>query len=112
VDEKLAVVLPKAAFLLSPPPLFLQVFSLHPGGIFVLSVDEAEVGCMGVKEYCNSMESQLAAWRNKIYELMRLAEKLPVQDVDADAKRLKDMRSLIEDLGKAQELLKKECLPA
>ncbi len=67
---------------------------------------------MIVKEYCGSMQKQLAAWRANVQKLLMIAEALSGEDPQADTKRIEDLKSLIQDIGKASDMLKYECLIA
>ena len=67
---------------------------------------------MIVKEYCESMGKQLAAWRSNVQKLLLIAEQLPGKYEQADVRRQKALQSIIDDLGSVSELLKKECMPA
>lgn len=67
---------------------------------------------MIVKEYCDRMEKQLAAWRANVEKLLIIAENLQGKDREADERQRKNLQSLIADIGKVSEHLKYECLPA
>ena len=67
---------------------------------------------MIVKEYCENMDKQLAAWRTNVEKLMVITEKLPGKDQKEDERQIKNLQLLIEDIGKASDHLKRECMPA
>ncbi len=67
---------------------------------------------MIVKEYCESMDKQLAAWRANVEKLLLIAENLSGKDRQTDERQRKELQSLIADIGKVSDLLKYECLPA
>ncbi len=68
---------------------------------------------MIMREYCDSMERQLAAWRGNVQKLLMIAETLTGPTPSADEyQQREDLQSLIDDIGKAAELLKQECLVA
>jgi hypothetical protein len=67
---------------------------------------------MIIKEYCDSMEKQLAAWRANVEKLLVIAENLPTKDLQADARQRENLQSLVDDIGKVSELLRYECMPA
>ncbi len=68
---------------------------------------------MIMKEYCESMQRQLAAWRANVEKLLTIADALaglaPSPD---DHQQRESMQSLIEDIGRVTEMLKQECLVA
>lgn len=66
-----------------------------------------------VKEYCESMEKQFAAWRANVEKLLLISEALQGLTPSTDEHRQReDLQSLIDEIGKAAELLKQECLVA
>ncbi len=68
---------------------------------------------MIVREYCDSMGKQLAAWRINIEKLLIISETVAGPVPTADERRQKeDLMSLIDDIGRVTELLKEECLVA
>lgn len=67
---------------------------------------------MIVKEYCESMDKQLAAWRANVQKLLLIAEQLPGKDPRDDERQYKNLQSLIDDIGRVSQLLKNECMPA
>jgi len=67
---------------------------------------------MIVKEYCESMQKQLAAWRANIQKLLLIAEALQGKDRQEDARQIANLQAIIHDLGKVSDMLKYECLPA
>ncbi len=68
---------------------------------------------MIVKEYCESMERQLAAWQANVRKLLMVAEAVSgmAPSVNVDRQR-ENLQSLVDDIGKTAELLKQECLVA
>ena len=68
---------------------------------------------MIVKEYCESMEKQFAMWRANVEKLVFISEALQGSTPSTDVhQQREDLQSLIDDIGKAAELLKQECLVA
>lgn len=68
---------------------------------------------MIVREYCDSMEKQLVAWRANVQKLLIIRETVagPAPTAD-DNKQKEDLQTLMDDIGKVAELLKEECLVA
>ncbi len=69
---------------------------------------------MIVKEYCESMNRQLVAWRANVEKLLLIAEALlgsspPSAD---DHQQREKLQSLIDDIGRVADMLKQECLVA
>jgi len=67
---------------------------------------------MIVKEYCESMDKQLAAWRANVEKLMLIEKKLSGKDQQEDERQQKELQSLADDIARVSDLLKYECLPA
>jgi len=67
---------------------------------------------MIVKEYCESMNKQLAAWRANVEKLLFITKNLSVQDQQTEERQQEELQSLITDIARASDLLKYECLPA
>ncbi len=68
---------------------------------------------MMVKEYCESMNRQLAAWRANVEKLLLIAEALRDSTPPVDDHRQREkLQSLIDDIGRVADMLKQECLVA
>jgi hypothetical protein len=67
---------------------------------------------MIVKEYCESMDKQLSAWRANVEKLLLIAKKLPGKDQEADELQQKELQSLVADIARVSDLLRYECMPA
>ncbi len=68
---------------------------------------------MIVREYCDSMERQLADWRANVETLLIMSETVAGPAPTADEnKQQEDLQALMDDIGKVAELLKEECLVA
>ncbi len=67
---------------------------------------------MIVKEYCESMDKQLAAWRANVEKLLLIAKNLSEKDQQTDERQQKELQSLVADIARVSALLKYECLPA
>lgn len=65
-----------------------------------------------MKEYCDSMQKKLDAWRVNVQKLLVIAETLTGGDAFAHARRIEDLQSLVQDIERVSLLLKRECLPA
>jgi hypothetical protein len=70
------------------------------------------VWLMIVKEYCESMEKQLTAWRANVQKLLLIAEALQGKDRLENARQIENLQSIIHDLTRVTDRLKYECLPA
>jgi CRISPR/Cas system-associated endonuclease Cas3-HD len=80
--------------------------------VFLFSKSQAEVKLMIVKEYCESMQKQLAAWRANVQKLLLIAEAVEGKDRQEGARQIANLQAIIHDLGKVSDMLKYECLPA
>jgi len=67
---------------------------------------------MIVKEYCESMDKQLTAWRANVEKLLLIAENLSGKNSQAYERQRKELQSLVVDIGRVSNHLKYECLPA
>ena len=67
---------------------------------------------MILREYCDNMEKQLAAWKSNVNAMLTIAQNLPGKNREADEKQKQELESLISDLGRVTDLLRKECMPA
>ena len=67
---------------------------------------------MIVKEYCKSMDKQLAAWKANVEKLLVRADRLSGKDRESDERRRTELQSLVDDIGRVSDLLKNECMPA
>ncbi len=68
---------------------------------------------MIMKDYCESMQGLLAAWRANVQKLLMIAEAMSgLAPSETDRQQREDMQSLIDELGKVSELLKQECFVA
>ena len=67
---------------------------------------------MIVKEYCESMDKQLTAWRANVEKLLLISKNLPGKDQQADERQQKELQSLVADIARVSNLLRYECLPA
>ncbi len=67
---------------------------------------------MIVKDYCESMEHMLGAWKSNVKKLEVISEIVPEQDPAKKARQTENLQDIIDDLGRVTEMLKKECMPA
>jgi hypothetical protein len=64
---------------------------------------------MDVKDYCETMGSELAAWKAKMSEVTRKANALSAADRDKAEPIVKDLNAIMDDLDQRISLLAREC---
>jgi len=64
---------------------------------------------MEVKDYCRAMETELAGWKAKIYDLSRKIENLPTADKEKVSPHVEDLHIIVEELTARIDQLEKEC---
>jgi hypothetical protein len=52
-----------------------------------------------VKEYCKSMDKQLAAWKANVEKLLVRADRLSGKDRESDERRRTELQSLVDAEG-------------
>jgi hypothetical protein len=114
VEEEIPGVLPSPVFFSGRPQIFSACLPAFPQRYFFYSQKtREEVIPIIVKEYCESMEKQFAAWRANVEKLLLISEALQGLTPSTDEHRQReDLQSLIDEIGKAAELLTQECLVA
>lgn len=64
---------------------------------------------MDVQTYCDSMKSELTAWKAKAYDIVRKLDKLPSGSKEKVLSEVGDLGILIEELNDRINKLQKEC---
>jgi hypothetical protein len=64
---------------------------------------------MDVKDYCNSMETELTAWKAKLYDVMRKVDKLGTAEKEKVLPNIEDLHILLEEMSDRVVKLKTEC---
>jgi len=64
---------------------------------------------MDVQDYCKSMETELTAWKAKLYDVMRKVDKLGTAEREKVLPNIEDLHMLLEDMSDRVVKLKTEC---
>ena len=64
---------------------------------------------MDIKDFCNSMSSELAGWRARLYDIISHVETLPALDRQYFAPDVNALRALISEIEDRARTLKVEC---
>jgi len=64
---------------------------------------------MDVQDYCKSMETEMTAWKAKLYDVMRKVDKLGTSQRDKVLPNIEDLHMLLEEMTDRVSKLKTEC---
>ena len=64
---------------------------------------------MKVESYCNAMQSELAAWKAKVYDVVRAFDKMSSGEKEKVSGQVNDLHIIIEELEEKINRLNKEC---
>ena len=64
---------------------------------------------MNVLDYCNGLETELTAWKAKLYDVIRKIDKLSSADREKMLMNIQDLNIIFTDLEDKIESLKTEC---
>jgi len=64
---------------------------------------------MDIKDFCNSMSTELAGWRARLYDVISHVETLPALDRQYFAPDVNALRALINEIEDKARMLKVEC---
>jgi hypothetical protein len=64
---------------------------------------------MDTKDFCNSMSTELAGWRARLYDVISHVETLPALDRQYFAPDVNALRALISEIEDRARTLKVEC---
>ena len=64
---------------------------------------------MDVKDYCKSMETEMTAWKAKLYDVMRKVDGLGSADKEKLLPNIEDLHMLLNEMADRVENLKTEC---
>lgn len=64
---------------------------------------------MDVMDYCKSMETEMIAWKAKLYDAMRKIDKLGTPERNKMLPNIEDLRILLEEMEERVGQLKSEC---
>ena len=64
---------------------------------------------MDVQDYCKSMETEMTAWKAKLYDVMRKVDKLGTAEKEKILPNIEDLHMLLEEMSDRVTKLKTEC---
>ena len=64
---------------------------------------------MDVKDYCKGMETEMTAWKAKLYDVMRKVDGLGSAEREKILPNIEDLHMLLEEMSDRVEKLKTEC---
>ena len=64
---------------------------------------------MDVVDYCKGMETEMTAWKAKLYDVMRKFDKLGTAEKGKVLPNVEDLHMLLEEMTDRVEKLKTEC---
>ena len=64
---------------------------------------------MDVLDYCKGMETEMTAWKAKLYDVMRKVDTLGSAEKDKVLPNIEDLHMLLEEMTDRVEKLKTEC---
>ncbi|HHP7233969.1 MAG TPA: hypothetical protein ACFCUC_05000 [Desulfobacterales bacterium] len=64
---------------------------------------------MDVKDYCSGIESELTAWKAKLYDLYRKFDKLGTAEREKIQPKIEDLHMVVEELSDRVNQLRVEC---
>lgn len=64
---------------------------------------------MDVQDYCRSMETEMTAWKAKLYDVMRKVDALGSAEKEKILPNVEDLHMFLEEMKDRIETLKNEC---
>jgi hypothetical protein len=64
---------------------------------------------MDVKDFCSAMESEMTAWKAKMYDAMRKIDKLGSAEKEKILMNVQDLNMILDDMANRVEQLRTEC---
>ncbi len=64
---------------------------------------------MEVEAYCDRLERQLVAWKAKIYDAIRIVERLPEAEKEAAFSTIRNLNAIVDEIDAQRELLRSAC---
>jgi predicted nuclease with TOPRIM domain len=64
---------------------------------------------MDVQDYCKGMETEMTAWKAKLYDVMRKIDKLGTAERKKMLPNIEDLHMLLEEMTDRVQNLKTEC---
>ena len=64
---------------------------------------------MDVISYCNNLENQLTGWKAKIYDVIRVVDQLPANEMEAVFPSFRGLHAIVDEIDSELEQLKSAC---
>ncbi len=64
---------------------------------------------MDVLDYCKGIETEMTAWKAKLYDVMRKVDKLGTAEKEKVLPNIEDLHMLLEEMSDRVDKLKTEC---
>ena len=64
---------------------------------------------MDVKDFCQGIESEMTAWKAKLYDVMRKVDGLGTAEKEKMLGNIQDLHMLLDDMSDRVEQLRTEC---
>ena len=64
---------------------------------------------MDVRDYCKGMETEMTAWKAKLYDVMRKVDSLGSAEKEKILPNVEDLHMFLEEMTERIEKLKTEC---
>jgi hypothetical protein len=64
---------------------------------------------MDVKDYCSGLESEMTAWKAKLYDLTRKVDQLGTKEKEKALANVQDLHILLAEMSDRVQQLKTEC---
>ncbi|MGD2186036.1 MAG: hypothetical protein PVI71_07910 [Desulfobacterales bacterium] len=64
---------------------------------------------MDVSAYCDTLEEQLAEWKAKLYDVIRIVDKLPEGDKETVFPSIRGLHSIVDEIDSEVEQLRTAC---
>jgi hypothetical protein len=77
--------------------------------IVTVTKNQNKEGKMDVKDFCSAMESEMTAWKAKMYDAMRKIDKLGSAEKEKILMNVQDLNMIMDDMAQRVEELRTEC---
>jgi hypothetical protein len=64
---------------------------------------------MDVNSYCDRLEQYLTNWKSKIYDVIRLVDRLPNSEKETAFSSIRDLHSVVDEIDQQMEMLRSAC---
>ncbi len=64
---------------------------------------------MEVESYCDTLDHQLTAWKSKIYDAIRIVDRLPEADKEMAFPSIRNLNAIVDEIDDQLEQLRNAC---